>query len=170
MALYEGKFNRSFCSCFLSVFDIVYWSLDFSNTDFRLKKTGKRIMKRFRFRDVFLMIGLWEPRVKLKSEILPNINNSVLSARDIRSPLNPNEWPRFTHAHARPINWPSADVIWGPNIQQWVSYLNHIPILSPSLVSFSRDYLNYTFWSANWLNNQDKIRLRRSARPHRMHW
>ena len=103
----------------------------------------------------------------MKSEIWPNINNST---RDIRSPLNPNEWLRFTHAHARTINWPSAQIIWGLNIQQWVSYLNHIPSPSSLLVSFSRDYLNYTFWSANWLNNQDKIRLRRSARPHRMHW
>ena len=68
---------------------IDHWN--FLNPYFRLKRTGKRIMKRFRFRDVFLMIGLWEPRVKLKSEILPNINNSVLTARDIRSPLNPNE-------------------------------------------------------------------------------
>ena len=103
----------------------------------------------------------------MKSEIWPNINNLT---RDIRSPLNPNEWLRFAHAHARTINWPSAQIIWGLNIQQWVSYLNHIPSPSSLLVSFSRDYLNYTFWSANWLNNQDKILLRRSARPHRMHW
>ncbi len=92
-------------------------------------------MKRFRFRNVFLMIRLWAPQVKLKSEIWPNINNSVLSARDIRSPLNPNEWLRFTHAHARTINWPSAKIIWGLNIQQWVSYLNRIPTQPESLIA-----------------------------------
>ena len=61
--------------------------------------------------------------MKIRSDIWPNINNRWLWARHIRSSMNPNEWLRSAHTHARTINWPSTEIIRGLNTRPAMSFV-----------------------------------------------
>ena len=102
--------------------------------------------------------------MKIRSEIWPNINNRLLWARHIRSSMNPNEWLRSAHTHARTINWPSTEIIRGLNTRPAMSFVFksnsysewRAPTRGEYLIKFY-EYLSKFVNSSSWWNTYCQI-------------